>query len=522
MRAVMALTLAWALALPVCESSSVLTSGLKNVLCRTPVRPNGPVGDSACDFPTVEAANDEFFLPLFRNLTGQTFFKYFRVNLHKSCPFWEDDGLCMIRDCSVCTCPDVEVPQSWREQDREAFSYVQHSAKKGECVEQQRVEAWKERREGELEEALASDELGRIVPAATGDEEPAFRAPLLTSDWAADDALDLDAVYINLKENPERFTGYAGASAHRIWRSIYHENCFSDGDACLEKRVFYRLISGLQASISTHIAQEYYYKDRDAWGTNTALLVDRVLSHKERTENLYFLYLFLLRAITKAGDALKAFDFRTGSAAEERQTRLLVERLVAASGAQGDHAASFLSDPVPRCCHGFDESAMFAVLADKEAAGGSEARWDRSAAAGAAELKEQFVHKFQNISRIMDCVGCEKCRLWGKLQMTGIGTALEVLFAEGADARLSRNEVIALINTAFQVSRSVAFVSAARDVEVEEKLAWAATNGGQSLAVLAIMVASWDAAARLRRWRRRRRRRKAAAAAAGAPVPAGE
>jgi Endoplasmic Reticulum Oxidoreductin 1 (ERO1) len=38
------------------------------------------------------------------------------------------------------------------------------------------------------------------------------------------------------------------------------------------------------------------------------------------------------------------------------------------------------------------------------------------------ELREQFVAKFHNISRIMDCVGCEKCKMWGKLETLGIGT----------------------------------------------------------------------------------------------------
>jgi hypothetical protein len=28
----------------------------------------------------------------------------------------------------------------------------------------------------------------------------------------------------------------------------------------------------------------------------------------------------------------------------------------------------------------------------------------------------------------MDCVGCDKCRLWGKVQTTGLGTALKILF----------------------------------------------------------------------------------------------
>lgn len=29
----------------------------------------------------------------------------------------------------------------------------------------------------------------------------------------------------------------------------------------------------------------------------------------------------------------------------------------------------------------------------------------------------------------MDCVGCEKCRLWGKLQVLGLGTALKIVFS---------------------------------------------------------------------------------------------
>jgi ABC-type tungstate transport system permease subunit len=32
--------------------------------------------------------------------------------------------------------------------------------------------------------------------------------------------------YVNLAKNPERYTGYKGQSAARVWRSIYGENCF--------------------------------------------------------------------------------------------------------------------------------------------------------------------------------------------------------------------------------------------------------------------------------------------------------
>jgi hypothetical protein len=36
-----------------------------------------------------------------------------------------------------------------------------------------------------------------------------------------------DGVYVDLSQNPERFTGYAGVSAARVWKSIYEENCFN-------------------------------------------------------------------------------------------------------------------------------------------------------------------------------------------------------------------------------------------------------------------------------------------------------
>jgi hypothetical protein len=68
------------------------------------------------------------------------------------------------------------------------------------------------------------------------------------------------------------------------------------------------------------------------------------------------------------------------------------------------------------------------------------------------------------ISAIMDCVGCEKCRLWGKLQVLGLGTALKILFSVDGDnnlnqpLQLQRNEVIALFNLLNRLSESVKFV----------------------------------------------------------------
>ena len=105
-----------------------------------------------------------------------------------------------------------------------------------------------------------------------------------------DDVSLAEGEYVDLSLVPERYTGYSGPSAHRVWKSIYEENCFGlselnlltarspsqvtlpdtltdvlrepiDGEdaggECLEKRVYYKIISGLHASISTHICNEY-------------------------------------------------------------------------------------------------------------------------------------------------------------------------------------------------------------------------------------------------------------------------
>jgi len=34
-----------------------------------------------------------------------------------------------------------------------------------------------------------------------------------------------EMAYVNLQLNPERYTGYTGASARRIWDAVYSENC---------------------------------------------------------------------------------------------------------------------------------------------------------------------------------------------------------------------------------------------------------------------------------------------------------
>ncbi len=84
-----------------------------------------------------------------------------------------------------------------------------------------------------------------------------------------------DCDHVDLTRNPERFTGYSGDASRSIWRAIYEENCFKPVSAspkdkfsaaffpdsleemCLEKRAFYRAVSGLHSSITIHLSARH-------------------------------------------------------------------------------------------------------------------------------------------------------------------------------------------------------------------------------------------------------------------------
>ena len=525
------------------------------------VKLEGLISDvTGCDFASVNEAVTLFYSPLLQSITTSTFFRYFKVDLEKPCPFWHEDGQCMMEGCSVCTCDEREVPQNWLDGTSE---------KSGNGA----PEGWISTAASQFGFGSGHDEaLGRVQGIH---QNPAMAASSYTQYLQdtedEDDWTDIDddkppassggghygglssyaaimqapssqqqqqnhnprGVFINLLQNPEGFTGYAGPSARRVWRAIQEENCFSSqgaDDQCLEKRTFHRLMGGLQASISTHIANSYFYSDGGGgrWGTNVPLFVKAVGAHKDRVVNLYFTFLFVLRAVVKAQPLLQAYSFDTGNATEDALVKDMVSRLTSGTvtlpgpaqrgaedalaqaaallGLEDDCDGSTADDnaidsndsndssssssrstrnptkhnsPVERCRHAFNEERLFVVNAtDGAALASPSASSDYSDTPyGKRRLQQEFRDRFRNITRIMDCVSCEKCRVWGKLQILGIGTAIKVLLTPaaalhgwGSGGSLSRQEVVALINTLNQLATSVAFAAKAGELELDSKI----------------------------------------------------
>ncbi|KAI7737085.1 hypothetical protein M8C21_027315 [Ambrosia artemisiifolia] len=343
------------------------------------------VEECCCDYESINDINGAILHPLLQELVKTPFFRYFKVKLWCDCPFWPDDGMCRMRDCSVCECPEHEFPESFKKP-------LLHILPKDDPVCQ----------EGKPEATV-----DRTLDARS------FRGWVeVDNPWTHDDETDNgEMTYVNLQLNAERYTGYTGPSARRIWDAIYTENCprlnlqnrlsraDAYGETCPEKKVLFKLISGLHSSISSHIAADYLLDETtNKWGSNLNLMRDRVLKHRDRVENLYFTFLFVLRAVTKAAAYLDQAEYDSGNHMEDLRAQFLIRQLVHDSKLQD------------ACALPFDEAEL----------------WQGQ---GGPMLRQQIQNQFRNISALMDCVGCEKCRLWGKLQVLGLGTSLQILFS---------------------------------------------------------------------------------------------
>ncbi len=93
----------------------------------------------------------------------------------------------------------------------------------------------------------------------------------------------------------------------------------------------------MRSSISTHIAKQYLFKDQDSddlfadhsqgrWGVCMDIYHNSVGNHPDRLSNMYFAFLFMLRAVVRAGDCLANYPYNTGNAVEDAQIGLMIRK----------------------------------------------------------------------------------------------------------------------------------------------------------------------------------------------------
>jgi ERO1-like protein beta len=279
------------------------------------ISPKAIVSDACASYSTLDALNREL-QPSLTDITQNTdFFSYYRLNLFgKECPFWSDEnGMCGNIACAVNTLDNEEdIPPVWRAEELGKLEgpKANHPGRK----------LQEERGPQKPLQGMLGEDVGESCVVEYDDEcdERDYCVPEDESSGSKGD-------YVSLVDNPERFTGYAGEGTRQVWDAIYRENCFSkssfpksaslgaskfaqrgpaanelqsvirergrqqaleehqkhapntpfvaeDGleheDECLEKRVFYRVVSGMHTSISTHLCWEHLNQTTGEWGPN--------------------------------------------------------------------------------------------------------------------------------------------------------------------------------------------------------------------------------------------------------------
>lgn len=487
------------------ESSNPPTSKSLEELAKTLLNPkfcaipNGSI-DDACGatYDAVEFTNHRV-RPIIANLVTTDFFRYYYLDLYgDNCPLGDDSGTCGNRACAVDTIEDEkDLPEIWR------ASYLGKLHKDTVATNVKNVEEDIELScVDNADDSLASG--GRLQKQA----EAAWDKSCKDKNYCVpeDDRTGPNGVYVSLVDNPERYTGYNGPHAHLMWRSVYQQNCFDykgesatskvlrgeseeedevpvnasgnidltsddtdtnkDQKMCIEQRLFYRVISGMHASVSTHLCYSYLDKTTGTWGPDLDCFMSRVGNYPERLSNLYFNYALVSRAIAKLNKYVDDLQFCPSSQAYDQATRRQILLLTKSVSKTSPHSI-------------FNETLIFSSPEAKI-------------------LKEEFRQRFHKVSALMDCVGCDRCRLWGKLQAAGYGTALKIVFElnEVEDemsrkliASLRRSELVSLVNTFDRLSKSIEAVEyfrgqirqqiEASGVTVEEYIATKVNKRGQ-------------------------------------------
>ncbi|PKK31221.1 endoplasmic reticulum oxidoreductase alpha [Columba livia] len=169
----------------------------------------GHLDDCTCDVETIDAFNNYKLFPRLNELLGSDYFRYYKVNLQKPCPFWNDNSHCGVRDCAVKPCPSDKVPDGIRSASYKYSEEANNLAE--ECEEAKRL--------GAVDGSLSEETQQAVLQWTRHDDSS-------DSFCEADDIYSPDAEYVDLLLNPERYTGYKGPDAWKIWNSIYEENCF--------------------------------------------------------------------------------------------------------------------------------------------------------------------------------------------------------------------------------------------------------------------------------------------------------
>jgi flavocytochrome c len=430
------------------------SSNSENICC-------GPLEDAKCAVADVERANVEQLHSILQELAENEYFQLFHLPTDRTCAYWHDENsltssketsLDDSTDAQHHKCDTVAPPDDPFAMDASASSssaaptpplpacaiVAEPAASTPSFPWQPSTDAVDRTITRKEDVALQRDRANNEDPNCTDNADlPSFWLDMCGAIDDSEAAVDATSTqFVSLTKNPERWTGYNGSD---VWRAMYVENCFQNNDSanvdtmCYEERVLYRLLSGMHASINIHISKNYYPPrkgKRDSFEPNPRRYWQQFANHPERLRNLHFAFVVLLRAVQR-GSAFLSAQTQYGE-----RGLMLVRRLIDSNVLHSCNAVF----------SAFDESVLFS---------GDNGTLPKT-------HKQQFKHVFRNISSLFDCVTCQQCKLHGKLQLLGVGTALKLLLLPKEMISITRQEAVALFNTLAKFSDAIV---SARELE---------------------------------------------------------
>lgn len=210
-----------------------------------------------------------------------------------------------------------------------------------------------------------------------------------------EDRATKDEIGVDLVQAKQIHSGYKNNAAN-IWNEIYNEA--KPGTS------LYKLISGIHYSITLHIAVFYKYIMCKYW-SNPIFYYNR--KNFEHYSNLVFAF----KVVKYALISLKGANLKCSLelSKSDLEKLLVLKNLIKAL--EGDLPNDF----------------------------------------GLVEYQDQM----QVIKKLLNCIECDLCKLWGKIQFNGLETALDII--AGYKQRVTGNELIMLLNLFYKLSSSLIY-----------------------------------------------------------------
>lgn len=323
------------------------------------------------------------------------------MNFDTECSIWRQNMICKFPACSVCECDESEIPLPWKQMSFNDKIYKEIDKKLDSLLE---------------------------------------KFDYTQNQWLVENEVDEQkGVFVNLEKNPEAFTGYQG---QYIWSAIYKENCFSGiiDKMCVEEKVFFKIISAIHSNINLHVCKTFVDIYKNKTFSNIELMKQIFLNHKDRINNLFFLYSLLMEAFYKAEKFIRKYNVTTGYEADDLNAIKIINHLYE----ENNELRHFYEE-------GYDQSESLRKFM----------RFERL---------NEIKMRFRNISDIINCVSCQKCRMHGKLQINGVAAMFKILFSDEKKLTLKRNELVAFVNMIGKVSSSIKYVTDYLEETKKEKL----------------------------------------------------